>query len=344
MMKTIKNIILFVITLGVMLVVLDLFIKYTGISQVTIFTYDNKLGRVFENNAEYNLLTEGFAMGNINSYGYIGPDYGEDKRDGVLRIALLGDSYIEGFQHFDRNHLRSVIENELKEKYGIDAEVMNFGKFGYDLGDMYVLDRNYVSKFKPDIVIYFLSNRDLTEQDDMQRSPYPYLERDSILIHYDPPPGEGLPWFLSINKMGMISPIVQMVRNSINLINAGQTPGILFGKFYNQVYTENRPADNILNENDSLTDLQKKIIEMLSREKGKIVVHRDRYDLNWNIKSVINTSGIEFIELNDTLNVLRENGFNPNYWKHSGKEGHWNLTAHKVIGEFLARKIAENKK
>jgi len=280
-------------------------------------------------------------MGEINKYGYIGPGYGKEKDTGVVRIALLGDSYIEGFQHFDRNHFRAIMENELREKYSIKAEVMNFGKFGYNLLDMYVLNENYVSEFKPDIVLFMLGNKDFIEEPNKNGFPYPYVDGDSIKINYENAPPEGLPWFLSMNKMGMISPTVQMIRNSLNLHRQGQTSGILLDKFFTPVLDQNKPEDNILTENDSLLSVHIKVIEELSENPGNMIVHRDKYELNENIRASIKSADIRMIELNDTLNDLRARGFDPNYWQYNGNYGHWNIQAHKTIGEFLARKISE---
>src|SRR5690606_16777514 len=162
---------------------------------------------------------------------------------------------------------------------------------------------------------------------------------DSIKINYENAPPEGLPWFLSMNKMGMISPTVQMIRNSLNLHRQGQTSGILLDKFFTPVLDQNKPEDNILTENDSLLSVHIKVIEELSENPGNMIVHRDKYELNENIRASIKSADIRMIELNDTLNDLRARGFDPNYWQYNGNYGHWNIQAHKTIGEFLARKI-----
>lgn len=341
--KLIKNTAVFLITFFVMIALLDVYIKYAAAVQVTIYRYDPRIGRTFLNNAEYTLLTEGFAMGNINSYGYIGPAYGTEKPANSLRIALIGDSFIEGFQHFDRNHFRAILEKELREKYNINAEVMNFGKFGYNLLDMYSNYENYIKNYKPDITLFFVSNLDLVEAPERDGMPYPYVKDDSLKIFYYEDTGSSRPWFLSMNKMGMISPTVQMIRNGINLHRRGETMRIIFDKFYDPFDAKRYEEENA-GSADAPAPVHTKILEELSRSKANIIVHRDKYNMNEDMKNMLYGSGINVIELNDTLRNTGQEGFNPYLWKHSGKEGHWNPQAHEIIGKFLARKIALRRK
>jgi hypothetical protein len=338
MLNAVKNIGLFLVTFFIMMVLLDFYAKYAAVAQVTIFKYDSHIGRVFVNNAPYFIAVEGLAVGNINSYGYIGPSYSPEKDTGTVRIALMGDSFIEGFQHFDRHHLRAVIEKELKEKYGIQAEVMNFGKFGYNLLDMYANYVNYVKSFKPDITLFFVSNLDLVEAPEREGMPYPYVQNDSLKILYYEDSGSRLPWFLSMNRMGMLSPTVQMIRNSINLYRKGETMRIIFGKFYDPFDKKNYEEETA-ESTDVPATVHKKILEELSLVPGNIIVHRDKYDMTVNITSAVNGSGIKTIFLNDTLRAIQDKGINPYYREHTEKEGHWNSEAHHAIGIFLAGKL-----
>ena len=335
MISVLKNTVLFLIIFTITLLALDLFIRYAGISQLLIYRYDSLDGRVFIENAEYTMTTEGFAMGTINDQGYIGPGYGEERTPGKLRIALLGDSYVEGFQHFDRNHFRAVMGRELSKKYGIDAEVMNFGKFGYNLLDMYSNHKNFVSRFDPDITLFFISSEDIGDTTTQSLMPNPFLIGDSLgIIYYNEPPRKR-PWIPDRNALSMISPTVMMIRNCMTLIGKGETSGILFGKF-SVLFNGSAPEQND-NRNDikPLSPIGKKILQELAQKKGNIVVYREKKSLPDSEINAITGTGIKFISLNSLLGNRQDIFFTDK----NGNEGHWNIHGHELIGKYLASEI-----
>lgn len=335
MIKIIKNTITFLPVFVITLIALDFFIRYAGISQVLIYSYERLLGRVFIENAEYTMTTEGFAMGNINEHGYIGPGYDEERTSGKLRIALIGDSYIEGFQHFDRNHLRAVMEKELKERYNIDSEVMNFGKFGYNLLDMYSNHKNFISRFDPDITLFFISAEDIGDTTSQSLMPHPFLSGDSLGIIYYDTPGRKRPWIPDRNALSMVSPTVMMIRNCMTLIGRGEAAGILFGKFSTLFnHTQKPPKEQ---ETFPLSPIGKKILETLAQDKGNIIVYREKEPLPDSEKNVITGTGIKLISLNSLLG----NEENIYFTDKDGNEGHWNIQGHLLIGKYLAGKINE---
>lgn len=335
MIKLFKNIILFAVFFTITLIALDFFIRYAGISQVLIYNYDRLMGRVFIENAEYTITTEGFAIGSINEYGYIGPGYPEKRTTDKLRIALIGDSYIEGFQHFDRNHLRGVMEKELKEKYDIDAEVMNFGKFGYNLLDMYSNQKNFVSRFDPDITLFFISAADIGDTTSQSLMPHPFLAGDSIDIMYYDTPVRKRPWIPDRNALSMISPTVMMIRNSMTLVGKGETGGILFGKF--SLLFNNREYTPKEKETRPLSQIGNKILQELAQDNGNIIVYREKQPLPDSEINAIKKTGLKFISLSSLLGNQKGIYFTDK----NGNEGHWNIHGHQLIGKFLAGEINE---
>jgi hypothetical protein len=336
-LKMIKNILIFCAVFLLSIAAIDLFVKYAAINPVSIYSYEPGVGRTFRSNIEYFYTTEGLSAGTTNEFGYLGAGYPPQKQEGVLRIALLGDSYIEGFQLFDRHHFRSILEKELNEKYGINAEVMNFGRSGFDLSDMYAYNVNFVSRFNPDIVLYFADNGDYVQKANEEGMPYPYLEKDSLKMFYYKDTGEGsMPWFLSLNKMSLVSPMVQIVRNCINLYKKGETAAIIFGKFY-EPFSKQQELDYTPAPHPG--EVQKKILEQLGRSHSNIIVNRDKQDISPVIKPELQRTGVSFIDLNNALYPLKNSGVNPYLWKYNKKEGHWNHQAHEVVGKFLAVRI-----
>lgn len=91
----------------------------------------------------YNLVT-------YNKYGFRGPDWPLGKNSGEIRVAVLGDSYIEGLEvNFDEL-ASTVLEKQMASR----CTVMNFGLSGTGQAEQLLIYRNLVRSFNPDIVIH----------------------------------------------------------------------------------------------------------------------------------------------------------------------------------------------
>ncbi|TYP75164.1 hypothetical protein [Aquimarina intermedia] len=101
-----------------------------------------------QNFSEYNINQSGY-----NSYREFNPTY--DKKE----IALVGDSFIEGFHQNYYNSIGKKIENLLE-----DVEVYEYGYAGYDMADQLHLVHAYKDQFdKIDHVIFGIKfSNDLT--------------------------------------------------------------------------------------------------------------------------------------------------------------------------------------
>ena len=83
-----------------------------------------------------------------------------EKKKGLFRIALLGDSIIFGYKIADEFTISKRIEKYLK-KYkfpGVDQiEVLNFGVPGYNMTQYLAALKKYAMRYKPDLVIVGLA-------------------------------------------------------------------------------------------------------------------------------------------------------------------------------------------
>lgn len=114
-----------------------------------------------QNFSEYKINSTGY-----NSYREFTPTY--DKTE----IALVGDSFIEGFHQHYYNSIGKKIEDKLT-----DVEVYEFGYAGYDLADQLHLIHAYKDMFnKIDHVVLGLKFNN-----DLRRSEY-YVIRDRMLL------------------------------------------------------------------------------------------------------------------------------------------------------------------
>jgi hypothetical protein len=131
-----------------------------------------------------------------NSEGFRDIDHELEKEEGVFRIVVLGDSFVEGVQVPYKKTFHKILERELNEKLGtMRFEVINFGVSGYGTTNEYLVLKNYALKYEPDLVmVAFLTGNDLRnnnmelEYDNYYR-PFFVLNGSEIsLTYYNPPP------------------------------------------------------------------------------------------------------------------------------------------------------------
>jgi hypothetical protein len=106
---------------------------------------------------------EGESYVRINQDGFRGPDYPKEKPPGVVRIAVIGDSYTEGIQVPEDKTFTDVAGRELANcplLKGQRIEAMNFGVDGYGTAQELITLNRKVWAYSPDIVVLavFLGN------------------------------------------------------------------------------------------------------------------------------------------------------------------------------------------
>jgi hypothetical protein len=100
----------------------------------------------------------------INEQGWNSakPSYVRSKTPGVLRVAVVGDSYVHGsFVNPDQG-FPEVIERELNAA-GVRAEVLRFGMDGAPLSQYLHMLRHEVRQYQPDVVVVLLIHNDFDE-------------------------------------------------------------------------------------------------------------------------------------------------------------------------------------
>jgi hypothetical protein len=91
----------------------------------------------------------------INRHGYHDRELAWPKPADVLRIAVLGDSFVEGFQVPRASNFTSVSESRLDGSCGKRLEVLNFGVAGFGTGQELETLRHRALAFAPDLVLLF---------------------------------------------------------------------------------------------------------------------------------------------------------------------------------------------
>jgi hypothetical protein len=106
---------------------------------------------------------EGVAYVRINRDGFRGPDYARHKAPGTMRVAVLGDSYVEAIQVAEDKTFSTVIGRELADcptLKGRRVEAINFGVDGYGTAQELIELQRKVWAYSPDILVLaiFLGN------------------------------------------------------------------------------------------------------------------------------------------------------------------------------------------
>ena len=90
-----------------------------------------------------------------------------EKDPGVYRIAILGDSYVEGLQVEQDKHFVALAQADLnhsKAQPGRRFELMNFGRSGFTQTEELLVLKNEALEFSPDLVIlFFFAPNDIME-------------------------------------------------------------------------------------------------------------------------------------------------------------------------------------
>ena len=322
------------------LILAELFLRWSGTSGPPIVRDDPELGRSLKPNVRYVFVNEGLSMGTINRYGYFGPAYPRTKPDETIRVALLGDSYVAGFQLFDRHHFRSILESSLVSATGRRVEVLNFGFAGFNLERSYVYFSKFVRQFGADYTLFFIGADDFVEKDNIF-GPRCIMSHDSLIITDDFRSSRAFQktWRLRfLRHFGLYS----MHKKVLAIFQTGQTAHILFDKFYNKKSVPEHHEEAIPEDRRKILQA---IVDELVRINGTItkVIFVIKRPIPEDIQRMICSRGIDCLDPSDQLDDLRAIGVDPFYWQGSQRYGHWNHKAHQVIGNFLSAEISKKR-
>lgn len=95
----------------------------------------------------------------INSQGLRDDEVPLERDTKKLRILILGDSVVAGFE-VEKNETLDRVSEALLSKY-VDPEVINAGTRGYGTDQSYLYFKEKGKNFKPDMVLYVFVNNDL---------------------------------------------------------------------------------------------------------------------------------------------------------------------------------------
>jgi hypothetical protein len=138
------------------LVLIELMLRMLGWSFPVFAQPDRDLGWSFRPGISGWSTHENTAHVQINRYGFRGPDWSERPADGVLRIAMLGDSFLDSTNLSEQEALTRIIENDIAScpaLAGRRVEVLNLGVSGYGTTQQYLQLRQRAASFHPHLAL-----------------------------------------------------------------------------------------------------------------------------------------------------------------------------------------------
>ncbi|AOW20048.1 SGNH/GDSL hydrolase family protein [Urechidicola croceus] len=312
----------------------ELFISSAKIAELSFAEYYDDIGKGLLKSREFVNFNEGFSILSTNEYRFVGDVVSKSKPKNTIRVALIGDSFVQGAQMFERHTLSRIMEDNLRLKSPNKVvEVLNFGRAGFNVGHMYAYQKLLIEDFEPDYFIYFLSKEDLVSDYSFP----PLLPRtdiinDSLSISINVETSE-------LNKYQNTKFLTQNFTffNILNAcrykVNQGETGGILFGKFYSKPQIKIIESEHVF-EFDPITS---KIFENLS--KNTIIINSNASILPIKVEEKCVENGLLYWDMTYCFDELQKSGIIFNEWKATNKLGHWNQYCHQKLGIEIANKL-----
>ncbi|MBV8360498.1 MAG: SGNH/GDSL hydrolase family protein [Deltaproteobacteria bacterium] len=149
--------------IGLGFIVAEAAVRLLGLGKPEFYAYSATRGWKLRAGASGWQTDEGRAWISVNRWGYRGADWMRAKPAGTLRIAMLGDSFIEAQQVAEQATACELLQRALTRMLpGIAhgryrgfqrVEVMNFGVDGYGTAQEFFTLVEDVWQFSPDIVL-----------------------------------------------------------------------------------------------------------------------------------------------------------------------------------------------
>ncbi|MBU6450197.1 MAG: SGNH/GDSL hydrolase family protein [Cyanobacteria bacterium REEB67] len=134
-----------------------------GLGEEELFAIDPELGMTHMTDKSVTWRKEGYARSYLNWDGLRESNITPAKPAGVYRVALLGDSMVEGLQVPLEQTFGKKLEKQLTAKLHRPVQVINFGTSGYSTVQECLLMKRKVFNYAPDMVLLGYDGRDMFE-------------------------------------------------------------------------------------------------------------------------------------------------------------------------------------
>lgn len=153
---------------------------------IALYIPDARIGVIHQPNAVGRWISSEYSVRiRINRVGFRDRDFDVPKPPGVLRVAMIGDSYVEAFQVPLERTVHKVLEARLR-KVGYGAEVAGLGVGGFGTAQELLLFRAYARALDPQVVVLLFNPGNDVHDNSRElkrdpRLPYFHLEDDRLV-------------------------------------------------------------------------------------------------------------------------------------------------------------------
>ncbi len=191
MKKIVGNIIVFLVSMLLFLIAFELYLRINPVKP-DFYAEDTLIDWKLKPNIAGTYATKEFSASyQFNAEGFNDENHQVKKGNGTFRIAIIGDSFVEGLQVAFSGKFSQLLEARLQQK-GLHAEVLDFGISSTGTTSQYLILKNYALKYDPDLVVLvFFAGNDLAENDPAfdydtgvlsKEKTYAFIEDDSLVF------------------------------------------------------------------------------------------------------------------------------------------------------------------
>ncbi len=338
-MKWIRYIALYGISMLGCFLLVELYLRNAEIL-IPKVEVDPKMGEVYLPDTRVAEFFEGYYMGKINEHRYLGEVSHVRNEPGEVMIGMLGDSYVASLELFERHHFKTVMEEQLNASGKKRYRFTNFGKDGLNFTGIYSYYENYASRYDMDYFMFFFNWENFWDEE-REFAPRYELVNGELVMNTDFTETSAYKTYDKLRPLTRSS-LVFLAYKCRAIVRNGWTAKVLFGKFYPTPPpvmidpAEKRKEEQYRYE---LTDTKRAILAKLAKNPKVILVIDDKIPIE--IDQIIREFGLRTIYLDGVLEDLKNQGFDPYYWKVTKKKGHWNAPTHQAVGKYLAEKLKE---
>jgi len=155
--RVVKMTLWLLLSLTIALLSLEFVLRLVQFGEQEYLQIDPLLGLTHLENKLVTWRAEGFSHEKTNSDGFFESEHALLKPPGVIRIAVLGDSFTEALQVPLAQRFTSQLEAKLNHNNANKFQVLNFGVSGFGTGQEYLLYIEKVGAYQPDLVVACLN-------------------------------------------------------------------------------------------------------------------------------------------------------------------------------------------
>jgi len=181
MQKTKINLIVLISTIIILLIILEIFLRIFFPISDNLFIGDKIIGHKHIPDKKAKYLSEEYkTISLFNSEGFRDINH-EIENQNKTRIAFLGDSFTDALEVNFENSFHQILKKDLNKNYPNNYEIFNFGMWYFSTAQEYLLYKEYVKKYSPDIIYLQVFYNDPYETClPNSQNPSYYLENNQI--------------------------------------------------------------------------------------------------------------------------------------------------------------------